>query len=279
MPAMWITSMILIYGDDSSDEKRERVVAVAAVAGDEKMWNWIETRWIERNHGIPFHARNCESDQGDYQGIPHSENKSLYKDLTTLIRNSQLSGVGFAIDLVAQRKIFPNAPDMAYIKAFSEILDAVKNLCVSFDLPAKFTFDISPEHEYNAGLVYSQARQAEPTMFKYFDPEISFAPAKYSARLQVADLIAYESMKALDHAVGPVKRHRKSWEVLRETDRFETFSYSEEWFLSLNDNMPELRKKMGFTQTDYNDWLKKTNRQHNLSNLIVFTNLATTKGL
>ena len=42
--------------------------------------------------------------------------------------------------------------------------------------------------------------------------------------------------------------------------------------------MSALRERMGFTQDDYNDWLKKTNRQHNMSNLIIFTNLAANKG-
>src|SRR5947209_5441885 len=117
--------MILVFGDDSSDEKRERVAAVAAVAGAEEAWDWIEPQWVARNNGIPFHARDCESDQGSYKDFSHAENKKLYRDLTTMMVFSELGGLGFGIDLVAQRKVFPHAPDMAYYKAFSEILEAV----------------------------------------------------------------------------------------------------------------------------------------------------------
>lgn len=49
-------------------------------------------------------------------------------------------------------------------------------------------------------------------------------------------------------------------------------SYSEEWFRSLKANIAsgELEKKIGFTESDYLGWLKKTGREHSTSDLIHF---------
>jgi hypothetical protein len=262
--------MILLYGDDSADEKRERVAAVAAVVGSEEMWEWIDPQWTARNGGIPFHARDCESDQGDYRTIPHEKNKSLYKDLATMLASSQLSGLGIGIDLVAQREIFPLAADLSYYKAFAELIDAVKKLAIHYEQPVKLTFDISTENEYNAGLLYHNFMSADPEMMRYFDPEISFVPAKYSPRVQIADLLAYEAMKALDHVLGPVPRRRRSWEALRATRRFEVVGFGREWFESLKCHLPELAEKVGISEPEYVQWLMDRNRQHNTSNLFHF---------
>ena len=99
--------MIYAYGDDGSDEKRERVTAVAVIAGYEHWWQNVEDQWIVRCGGIPFHATDCESNQGDYAGIAHEENKAMYRDLTGILAASSLGGIGIAIDLVAARKYMP----------------------------------------------------------------------------------------------------------------------------------------------------------------------------
>src|SRR4029077_8136115 len=99
---------LLAYGDDSSDEKRERVCAVAVVVGTWRAWRLLEREWLERTNGIHFHAKDCESDHGDYRNIPHAENKALYKDLVTIVANSHLYGIAVAVDLKAARRAFPN---------------------------------------------------------------------------------------------------------------------------------------------------------------------------
>jgi hypothetical protein len=82
--------MIFVYGDESMDETRSRVCAVAGVVGTEAEWQAIEPIWTERNGSIPFHAKDCESDQGDYKPANHGENQNLYRDLVTIIARSSL---------------------------------------------------------------------------------------------------------------------------------------------------------------------------------------------
>ena len=37
--------MIHVYGDDGSDQKKERVLAVAVIAGYEEWWQELELKW------------------------------------------------------------------------------------------------------------------------------------------------------------------------------------------------------------------------------------------
>ena len=89
-----VAVMLLVYGDESMDETKQRVCAVAGVGGTEEQWSALEWRLTRRTNGLPFHANDCDSDQGDYTNRPHWENKNLYRDLTIMLANSGLFGFG-----------------------------------------------------------------------------------------------------------------------------------------------------------------------------------------
>jgi hypothetical protein len=274
--------VILVYGDDSADEKRQRVAAVSGLVGTEQQWRDLEMAWIARTRGIEFHAKDCESDFGDYAPRPgedpnevHRRNKALYRDLATMLANSSIGGLGVAIDITAQKKIFPDSLDLSYYKAFLEIVEGMKNCATHHREIAKFTFDINLETEYNAGLLFAMVRENEPSWAPFLDPEISFVQARHSPRLQAGDLLAYEAMKALDHAVGPIKRWRASWDdALYPTGRFEVRAFSEDWFNNLKRQYEDARKKLGMGEQEYLEWLKERERQHSISNLFHYINWA-----
>jgi hypothetical protein len=270
--AKGVLLVIYVYGDDGADEKRERVTSVAVVAGYDDWWQEVEDQWVARCGGIPFHAKDCESNWNDYRNISHDEAKALYRDLVGILASSKLGGIAVAIDLEAQKRLFPTALPIAYYKAFIECLDHISILCRNLGDMAELTFDISTENEYNARAIYRDFRESDREQTRYLSPKISFVTAREYPRVQVADLLAYESWKALDHTVGQIKRKRRSWELLRATDRFETLGYSERWFTDLKAHLDsgELEKKVGFNENDYKQWLKDKNRQHNLSNLFEF---------
>jgi len=122
------------------------------------------------------------------------------------------------------------------------------------------------------GLLYSWARNEGARFRQWLAPKLSFVSWRESPRVQAADLLAFEAWKALDHTVGPVKRTRKSWELLRATKRFEVYSYSEDWLRDLKRHLDsgELEKIVGFNESDYKAWLKNTGRQHSTSTLFHF---------
>jgi hypothetical protein len=264
--------VIYAYGDDGSDEKKERVIAVSIIAGYEDWWKEVEADWTVRCGGTPFHATDCESDAGDYINIPHDQNKAMYRDLVGILASSQLSGIGVAIDIIAKKQIFPGSLAPDYYRAFQECIVRAANLAENLGEIAELTFDISMENEYNAGLLYSFMRGTDDRLSKWLHPKISFLSWRECPRVQTADLLAFEAWKALDHTVGPKKRKRRSWEALRATERFETLSYSHDWFRDLKAHIDsgELEKIVGFNEGDYLHWLQKSGREHCTSNLIHF---------
>lgn len=267
-----VNLVIYAYGDDGSDQEQKRVIAVSTIIGYEDWWEQVEADWVVRCGGIPFHATDCESDFGAYKCIPHEQNKAMYRDLVGILAASRLGGIGVAIDLSAKKDVFPHSLAPDYYRAFQECIVRAAKVAENLGEIVEMTFDISMENEYNAGLLYSYMRGTDNTLSKWLHPKISFVPWRQSPRVQTADLLAYEAWKALDHTVGPIKRTRRSWETLRATQRFETLSYSTDWFRDLKKHIDsgELEKTVGFKESDYIDWLKATDRKHSISNLIHF---------
>jgi hypothetical protein len=272
MPARRSNVVVLIYGDESADETKERVFAVAGVVGYEEAWASLEEKWRARCGGIPFHANDCESNRGDFEGFPDPENKRRYREFTTLLADSGLGGYGIALDLMARHEVFPDIPPTQdYYKCFLELIERMRNFADYNGETAKFTFDMRPEGPYNSGVLYSIARNSKDWK-PYLDSEIGFAVARDNPRVQVADLFAREVMKALDNRIGPVKRvPRKSWLCLSDTKRFHMEVYTREWFLDLKKNLPKLEMETGMSMLAYAQWLKDTKRKiDNISNRFAY---------
>jgi hypothetical protein len=267
-----IAVMLNVFGDESSDETKERVFAVAGVIGSEDLWKPLEDKWIIRCDGIPFHAKDCDSDHGDFKIFSHRENKDRYRDLAILLAESGLGGFGFALDLSAQKEVFPNfLPALPYYKCFIEVIQKMKN-CADYNKETvRFTFDMRPESEYNTGVLYAMAKRSKEWN-PFIDSEIGFACSKDHPRIQVADLFARETMKALDNYIGPVKRPlRESWKCLHDTERFHMDVFGKEWFVGLKAHLPELEKQLGMSMSDYGRWLVKTRRfVDNVSNRFAY---------
>jgi hypothetical protein len=261
-----------VYGDESADETKERVFVVAGVVGLNEHWETLQPKWDERCGGIPFHANDCESNQGDFAQFSDAENKARYKDLTVLLSNSGLGGFGVALDLISSREIFPQTPaGMHYYKGFMELLQSMRNFARANGETVKLTFDMRPEGPHNSGFLYSIAKGSK-NWNPFLDSEMSFACAKENSRIQVADLLAREVMKNLDNHIGPVKRRiRKSWTCLHDTGRFHAEVFGREWFLDLRRNLPRLEMETGMSIPDYQEWLKTTRRNiDNLSNRFAY---------
>ena len=262
--------MLSVFGDESADETQQRVFAVAGVIGSEGAWAELEAKWVARIGGIPFHAADCESGHGDYRGMPEEERQNLYRDLAILLAESGLGGWGFAIDLSAQRRVFPEAPDISYYKCFLEVVQAMRNCAVYNKETLCFTFDMRRVSEHNTALLYNML-PAIPSFKECIFPTIAFECSRDTPRLQVGDLLARETMKALDNQIGPIQRKpRKSWLALYNAGRFHIDAISEAWFEGLKRQMPVLEKKAGMSQKDYLTWLKENRLQDNTTNLFLY---------
>ena len=258
--------MLSVFGDETADESKQRVFAVGGVIGSEKIWKSIEDKWVSRTQGVPFHAVDCDSDRGDYSNTSHQENKALYRDVTTLVAESGLGGYAFLLDLIALRKVFPDAPNFAYYRCFVEVIDKMATCAVKNNETVKFCFDMNRETHYNAAYFYSMMVKSPPLNRVLFG-EISFICSKDSPRIQIGDLFTHEAMKALDNEIGPVKRKpRGSWMALRNSGRFHAEAVSDDWFNDLKRKMGVLQAQTGMNEEGYRKWISQKNRQDNMSN-------------
>jgi hypothetical protein len=249
--------MYTVYGDESHDETQQRVFAVAGLFGDETAWESVKKRWADRTGGKLFHAVDCESDTGDFADSPHSENLRLYKDLAKLLANSNLLGYGHAMDIGEFFALFPEAVEnQPYYMCFQEVVTRFAqytSVCIPPD-KVECIFDLNHDVEYNAALLYSyMVNLPEWKFHQFLADKISFASRKEPG-IQMADLVARETMKHMDNIVGPVKRlPRLSMRALARTRRFKFDFFPKEYFQDLKRNIGRLIRPGG-SISEYKKW-------------------------
>lgn len=262
------------FGDDSADETKQRVLAVACVAATENVWEDLEDAWLDRTRPIPFHSTDCDSNRGDYTDTPNCENKCLYKDLIGLLGRSGAWGWGAVVDLAGQREFFPGIPEeMSYHFCFTRVVKFFANFAHDHDSERiKISLDNRLDVKFNAFKLYEMLRNDETLAHvERLSDEFSFLGSKKNPRIQVGDLYARECMKHLDNMVGPkIRPERKSLTALLETKRFGADFYTKEYFEDKRKRFSDLEKRAGFNHKTYLAWLERTRRIDNVSNRLEF---------
>lgn len=264
-----VVRMLTVYADDSSDGSNERVFAVGGVACHQHEWDEFKPKWLQRTKGKIFHATDCESDQGDFRGVPHAQNKELYKRLTNLLASSTIMGFGIAIDLKGYRR-FMGDPygDAEYFYCFAPVVSYFIRYAALRKQQVRFIFDINHKVKSNAAFLYENFMCRLPEYKQYVDminDDLGYSTSR-SFGIQVADLFTYETMKRLDNEIGPVKRQlRKSLKRLYDTKRFECrFARADYWegaskrFKNLTDQADQ----------DYEAWRLRFKGPHNIETQI-----------
>ncbi len=246
--------MYSVFGDESHDENRERVFAVAALFGNESDWEGLIRAWSERTMGDEIHAAEIDTPQ----------NKNLYRDLIHILATSNLIGWGVAISLENYDSLFPDAVNqMPYYFCLVRVIEHFADIaavCLPQD-KVKFTFDHNEQVQYNAANLYRCMTQFEEWKnYKCLHDEIFFDSRK-SVIIQAADVWAREVMKHMDNAFGPIKRPtRRSFSVLRETSRFAADLYDKHFLQSMKMHIENLTVP-GHTKQEYDKWLCAKKRQ------------------
>jgi len=122
---------------------------------------------------------------------------------------------------------------------------------------AECVFDSRNETEFNAGFLYGQLRENYPQWAPRLAEKITFDSSRANPRIQIADLWGREAMKALDNSIGPVKRNRRSWQALSATERFLSYSYSEDWFRDFSADFENAKRRIGFSNDELMRWLRE----------------------
>lgn len=262
--------MLTVFGDESHDTHKERIFCVAGVLGTQDDWDLVKVRWIERTNGKCFHAAECESDSGEFAGVPHTVNLKLYADLTQLIVSSKLIGFGCALSIPEYYATFPSDfDDHPYYWCFAEVLKYFATVA-RFSLKqetVKFEFDSNLDREYNAAYLY-RYYAGLPEWKPYVASKISFVHRCDSAEVQAADLVARECMKYFDNQIGPVYRvTRLSTQALLATKRFKFMIYRAQTFERMKEQIKALH---GPSMSEYRVWLNQVGLQDTMSNRIRF---------
>ena len=256
-----VLEMASIFGDESADEKAQIVFVVAALIGPDSQWETAVSEWLEITKGEEFHATEWEWGHG----------LDSYNDLARVISASGLRGQAVAIDLPAFRAAFPDLKtlDYAYHKCFIEVVDKLIDVAKEQGYKdLKFTFD-GRQGQGTTGLLYdSITGQKEWADAFSFADEISFGNRK-NARIQMADMVARETMKA--YLSGLENVDREPFRILGSADKRIWFDFLiEDYFSQWRDGLRELEKTTGLYATEYFAWIKRKGMQDNLNSKIRF---------
>jgi hypothetical protein len=255
-----VIRMLSVFGDDSTDEKKERVFAVAGVAGTQEEWRELKVKWLEKTKGVIFHATDCESDQEDFAQNLHEENKRLYKDLIRLLIDSKMFGYGAAIDLDGYNEYLRDPDnDSPYFYCFINVAIYFVKFArlIIPKQQVQFVFDVNHTVQYNAAFIYEKLMVNRSEYSAYtsdMDKQLGFA-TRDEVGIQVADLFTFETMKNLDNRIGPTKRStRISFEKLRNTKRFKIITLGESYF---RDFRVRNEHRLQAEKDNYNLWRSK----------------------
>ena len=256
------------YGDESADETKQRVFALAGLFGNASDWRTFRKQWKARTGGTIFHAAECDSDQGDFKDIDHATNKKLYADLSHIIADSRLIGNAVSINLPDYKELLaPCLDDNPYYLCFQHVvinLARRSSVCLPRDR-IKFVFDRNVEIEYNASALYDRtvnSRWSTAEFRKLMEDEISFA-TRQNIGIQAVDLVAREAMKLLDNRSGPRNRPtRLSTQVLLASNRIKFRIYDRGWCEGVLRDSRDAQ----YPKTEYFAWLKEHGLTHTLAN-------------
>jgi hypothetical protein len=278
LSALKVEIMILsVFGDESSDETKQRVWAVSGIVGTDGEWEIAKQAWLERTGGKVFHAAECETDYANHPDpTKHKANLDLYRELTQLLVNGPLAGISYALNLVAYRQCFGEGlSDIGYYKCLADVVNQTAILAKKFNdnipnpdhpedeaVTLEFTFDNRLESAGNAGSLYS-AFINQPEWVNdgaMFGTKISF-DCRTNPRIQMADLFARESMKEVDRLLtGVPPKQRRSYQALKDSGKFIFAVRDQEYFDEWKCMRPQIEADTGMTAESYVNWLIETGR-------------------
>lgn len=244
-----------VFGDESADETQSRVFAVAGVVGNEIAWQAAEDEWVKCTDGEVFHAAECE----------HRNHLGLYKDLTQILVRSRLAAHGVALDLMAVQDFFPGSlRDLGYYGCFLMVTQYLTEKAQELQQPIEFTFDHRGS-DANAGILYSLMTNNPDWEAKDLMAENICFESRDNPRIQMADLVARETMKSLDNQMAQ-RSPRKSMLALCNEGHLSINVLDRQYCADWRADMDRLEDEKGISGARYADWLSRYRRRDSWSN-------------
>lgn len=204
---------MIAYGDESHDAEVEKVFSVAAVIGSEAAWDAFEWRWDVALGFKVFHATDCETGHGLWEGVDKPLRDRDYAAAVRVLAESGLSGYACTMDMRAANAVVPpeaRLPDWEYLRLFTRVVAECAKRGLRHSPPAavRFRFETRGGRFEGTEHVPSSSDRTAAMLFHYFQgraetetsarfmESLEFVP-KSRHGAQAADLIAREAMKEL----------------------------------------------------------------------------------
>lgn len=110
-------AMLWTYLDDSSDDQRQRYVAIGGLIADEGQWNRssFHVDWAVATKDLkePFRSTDCETQHGQFEGWDKRDCDALMAKLVGILVSQQLHSFASVVPVGLYRRCFPNADEYA----------------------------------------------------------------------------------------------------------------------------------------------------------------------
>ncbi|MGD0280790.1 MAG: hypothetical protein ABSB95_00340 [Dissulfurispiraceae bacterium] len=273
--------MLTVYGDDSSDEKQQRVFAAAALIGTQEAWDSLEPAWKERTGGIPYHTTDCLAGHESYKGWSKEKRYSLHNDLTHLIVDFPIVGHAYVMDLPSFAEFFGGVKRTErFLHCFSHMVGGACAIIRGYNTihekkqkkqRAKFVFD-SDNDNVNAGYLFSVLKKMKRWDELTADCEgpVEFAfPGNKPVGIQAADIWAYEVRNEFDNKVRGIEATTYASSLFSlENPRFNRNEYFRSKIIDAKKRIDQMDS--GSEYSAYKQWLQKHRRQDNANSKIAF---------
>ncbi len=218
------------------DPSASYVPATYVVAGffaEEATWTEIERRWTRENERVGvtrYHAANVNSRTGEFEGWSRTKRDIYARSLLDIIRDQGMDLHAVACGMLVrdyENAISPEGRERfgsPYLACFKTLIAVIAQELESRDFDPKDRFAVLFDHNNHDREVDSVflGMKYHPS-YKYGHRLATCNPGTWEEyiELQAADLIAYETFKALHevHRTGDVKA-RKSLESLFSDNGF-----------------------------------------------------------
>ena len=213
--------MIRGYFDESYRDKG--IYAIGGYLAKDKTWTSISRQWKNRclqDRVQCFHAADCESGFGEFKKLSVEQRRDLKTDLIQIVdKHDGIGGFGAAliIDEFAQardsseraRKVLGPDP---YFFCFQIVLLAVCEDFLRFDpsgtKKTACVFEDQEEFSGRTKRLFDEFKKMNPNYAPRLTT-LTYAPKRQFIPLQVADNLAYETMKEIHNREYDPTRSRR----------------------------------------------------------------------
>ena len=215
--------VIHAYIDESIG--KNRTFALGCAIAQDSVWKRMSQDWkrcLRRKNGhltrqgrpriSRYHATDCESRFGEFKGWDISEKNAFVAELISIVNRHHIHIVGFTVHLEELAEFYPQI-EKEYLEMaaygvlatllFTEIVEQASQISRQPAIKVVYEHGDVTQHMQYA----YDSMKASKAFAELFDG-IEKANWKMIS-LQVADLIAFETMKDRDNQKGPVIRDRR----------------------------------------------------------------------